>query len=73
MKHYDNIEKDAAFLRANIETNEERIRLPESLSEENIVELVSGKKQETASKCARFRTGCCMKSPISALRSRAAS
>lgn len=45
MKHYENIEKDAAFLRANIETNEERIKLPESLSEENIVDLVSGKKQ----------------------------
>ena len=44
MKNFDNIEKDAAFLRANIETNEERIRLPESLSEENIVDLVSGKK-----------------------------
>ena len=45
MKHNDNIEKDAAFLRANIDTNEERIKLPESLSEENIVDLVSGKKQ----------------------------
>ena len=45
MKNFDNIEKDAAFLRANIETNEERIRLPESLSEQNIADLVSGKKQ----------------------------
>ena len=45
MKKFDNIEKDAAFLRANIETNEERIRLPESLSEQNIADLVSGKKQ----------------------------
>ncbi|MBQ6066898.1 MAG: beta-propeller domain-containing protein [Clostridia bacterium] len=45
MKKFDNIEKDAAFLRANIATNEERIRLPGSLSEENIVDLVSGKKQ----------------------------
>ena len=46
MKQSDNIEKDAAFLRANIETNEERIKLPGSLSEENIVDLVSGKKQK---------------------------
>ena len=46
MKNFDNIEKDAAFLRANIETNEERIRLPESLSEQNIADLVSGKKQK---------------------------
>ena len=46
MKQFDNIEKDAAFLRANIATNEERIKLPESLSEENIVDLVSGKKQK---------------------------
>ena len=46
MKKFDNIEKDAAFLRANIETNEERIRLPESLSEQNIADLVSGKKQK---------------------------
>ena len=46
MKQFDNIEKDAAFLRANIGTNEERIKLPESLSEENIVDLVSGKKQK---------------------------
>ena len=46
MKQFDNIEKDAAFLRANIETNEERIKLPETLSEENIVDLVSGKKQK---------------------------
>ncbi|MBQ6119232.1 MAG: beta-propeller domain-containing protein, partial [Clostridia bacterium] len=46
MKQSDTIEKDAAFLRANIATNEERIKLPESLSEENIVDLVSGKKQK---------------------------
>ena len=45
MKKSDNIEKDAAFLRANIAANEERIKLPESLSEENITDLVSGKKQ----------------------------
>ena len=45
MKNYDNIEKDAAFLRANIDTYQERIRLPESLSEQNIADLVSGKKQ----------------------------
>jgi uncharacterized secreted protein with C-terminal beta-propeller domain len=46
MKNYDNIERDAAFLRANIETNEERIRLPDSLKEDSIADLVSGKKQK---------------------------
>lgn len=46
MKNYDNIERDAAFLRANIETNEERIRLPDSLKEDAIADLVSGKKQK---------------------------
>ena len=46
MKNYDNIERDAAFLRANIETNEERIRLPDSLREDSIADLVSGKKQK---------------------------
>ena len=50
MKQYDNMEKDAAFLRANIAANEERIKLPESLSEENIVDLVSGKKQRNNKK-----------------------
>ena len=39
MKNYDNIERDAAFLRANIETNEERIRLPDSLKEDAIADL----------------------------------
>lgn len=48
MKKNDNTEKDAAFLRAHVKATEKRIGLPENLSEENITDLVSGKKQKTA-------------------------
>ena len=50
MKQNDNIEKDAAFLRSHLKATAKRTELPESLSEENITALVSGKKQKTGKK-----------------------